>query len=116
MTGRGQGVVVHVDAGTANAAMGMHNLFRNRIPVLLLAGTAPFTSFGELTGSRDTYVHFIQQPMDQGSIVRPYSKWEYTLPSGVTVKETLRRAATIMHSEPKGPVYLMLPRETLTQE
>lgn len=115
MTGRGQGVLVHVDAGTANAAMAMHNLYRNRLPVLLMAGTAPFTSFGELTGSRDTYVHFIQQPMDQASIVRPYVKWEYTLPAGITAKETLRRAHTIMQSEPKGPAYLMLPREILTQ-
>jgi acetolactate synthase-1/2/3 large subunit len=115
MTGRGQAVLVHVDAGTANAALGMHNLFRNRIPVLLIAGSAPFTSFGELEGSRDTYVHFIQQPFDQGSLVRPYVKWEYTLPSGVTSKEILRRAHTIMQSEPAGPVYLMLPREILTQ-
>ena len=87
MTGRGQAVLVHVDAGTANAALGMHNLFRSRIPVLLIAGSAPFTSFGELEGSRDTYVHFIQQPFDQGSLVRPYVKWEYTLPSGITSKE-----------------------------
>ena len=115
MTGRGQAVLVHVDAGTANAALGMHNLFRNRIPVLLIAGSAPFTSFGELEGSRDTYVHFIQQPFDQASLVRPYVKWEYTLPSGVTTKEILRRAHTIMHSEPTGPVYLMLPREILTE-
>jgi acetolactate synthase-1/2/3 large subunit len=116
MTGRGQAVLVHVDAGTANAALGMHNLFRNRIPVLLIAGSAPFTSFGELEGSRDTYVHFIQQPFDQGSLVRPYVKWEYTLPSGVTSKEILRRAHTVMQSEPAGPVYLMLPREILTEQ
>jgi acetolactate synthase-1/2/3 large subunit len=115
ITGRGQAVLVHVDAGTANAALGMHNLFRNRIPVLLIAGSAPFTSFGELEGTRDTYVHFIQQPFDQGSLVRPYVKWEYTLPSGVTTKEILRRAHTIMQSEPTGPVYLMLPREILTE-
>jgi acetolactate synthase I/II/III large subunit len=115
MTGRGQAVLVHVDAGTANAALGMHNLFRNRIPVLLIAGSAPFTSFGELEGSRDTYVHFIQQPFDQASLVRPYVKWEYLLPSGVTTKEVLRRAHTIMQSEPTGPVYLMLPREILTE-
>jgi acetolactate synthase-1/2/3 large subunit len=115
MTGKGQAVLVHVDAGTANAALGMHNLFRNRVPVLLIAGSAPFTSFGELEGSRDTYVHFIQQPFDQGSLIRPYVKWEYTLPSGITSKEILRRAHTIMQSEPAGPVYLMLPREVLTQ-
>jgi acetolactate synthase I/II/III large subunit len=116
MTGRGQAVLVHVDAGTANAALGMHNLFRSRIPVLLIAGSAPFTSFGELEGTRDTYVHFIQQPFDQGGLVRPYVKWEYTLPSGITSKEILRRAHSIMHSEPKGPVYLMLPREILTEK
>lgn len=115
ITGRGQAVLVHVDAGTANAALGMHNLFRNRVPALLIAGSAPFTSHGELVGSRDTYVHFIQQPFDQGSLVRPYVKWEYSLVSGVTTKEVLRRAHTIMQSEPKGPVYLMLPREVLTQ-
>jgi acetolactate synthase-1/2/3 large subunit len=116
VTGRGQAVLVHVDAGTANAALGMHNLFRSRIPALLIAGSAPFTSFGELEGTRDTYVHFVQQPFDQASLVRPYVKWEYTLPSGVTTKEILRRAHSIMHSEPKGPVYLMLPREILTEK
>ena len=44
-TGRGQAVLVHVDAGTANAAMALHNLFRARIAVLLLAGRAPATTF-----------------------------------------------------------------------
>ena len=41
LTGRGQGVLVHVDAGTANAAMGLHNLMRGRLPVMLMAGRAP---------------------------------------------------------------------------
>src|SRR3954463_3358476 len=115
VTGRGQGVLVHVDVGTANTSNAMHNLYRSRIPVLLMAGKAPFTAHGELTGSRDNYVHFVQEPFDQGALVRPYMKWEWTLPSGVVVKEALRRAHTVMQSEPKGPVYLMLPREILTE-
>jgi acetolactate synthase I/II/III large subunit len=115
VTGRGQGVVVHVDVGTANAANAMHNLFRSRLPVLLMAGRAPFTSRNELVGTRDTHVHWVQEPFDQASLVRPYLKWEWTLPSGVVVKETLRRAHSIMQSEPRGPVYLMMQRETLTQ-
>ncbi|HEY4737536.1 MAG TPA: thiamine pyrophosphate-requiring protein [Xanthobacteraceae bacterium] len=115
VTGRGQGVLVHVDVGTANTANGMHNLFRSRLPVLLMAGKAPYTVNDELVGSRDTYVHFVQEPFDQASLVRPYLKWEWTLPSGVVVKEALRRAASIMQSEPCGPVYLMMQRETLTQ-
>src|SRR5271156_1648889 len=114
-TGRGQGVLVHVDVGTANSANGMHNLFRSRLPVLLMAGKAPYTVNDELVGSRDTYVHFVQEPFDQASLVRPYLKWEWTLPSGVVVKEALRRAYSIMQSEPRGPVYLMMQRETLTQ-
>ena len=114
-TGRGQGVLVHVDAGTANAAMALHNLYRGRIPVLLMAGRSPHTLHGELAGSRDTYVHFVQEPFDQAGLVRPYVKWEYTLPTGVVAKEALRRAHTVMQSDPKGPVYMMLPRETLAE-
>jgi acetolactate synthase-1/2/3 large subunit len=115
VTGRGQGVMVHVDAGTANAAMGLHNMFRSRLPVLLMAGRSPFTLRGELPGSRDNYIHFVQDPFDIGSLVRPYVKWEYSLPSGVVAKEVLRRAHAVMHSDPPGPVYLTLPRETLAE-
>jgi acetolactate synthase-1/2/3 large subunit len=114
-TGRGQGVMVHVDSGTANAAMALHNICRARIPVLLMAGRAPYTTRGELLGTRDTYVHFIQEPFDQAALVRPYTKWEYNLPSGVVAKEALRRAHTVMMSDPKGPVYMTFPRETLTE-
>jgi acetolactate synthase-1/2/3 large subunit len=115
-TGKGQAVLVHVDAGTANACMAIQNMFRYRLPVMLFAGRAPFTLHGELTGSRDTYVHFVQDPFDIASIVRPYVKWEYSLPSGVVVKEALARAAAFMHSDPPGPVYMMLPRETLAEQ
>lgn len=112
-TGRGQGVLVHVDAGTANSAMALHNLFRARIPVLLMAGKAPFSTNGELKGGRDSFVHFIQEPYDQGSVVRPYVKWEYTLPAPELTHEVVARAHTVMHSDPMGPTYLMLPREVL---
>jgi acetolactate synthase-1/2/3 large subunit len=115
-TGRGQAVLVHVDAGTANACMAIQNLFRYRLPVMLFAGRAPYTLHGERPGSRDTYVHFVQDPFDIASIVRPYVKWEYSLPSGIVVKEALARASAFAHSDPPGPVYMMLPRETLAEQ
>jgi acetolactate synthase I/II/III large subunit len=115
-TGRGQAVLVHVDAGTANACMAIQNMFRYRLAVMLFAGRAPHTLHGELTGSRDTYVHFVQDPFDIASIVRPYVKWEYSLPSGVVVKEALARASAFAQSDPPGPVYMMLPRETLAEQ
>ena len=115
LTGRGQGVLVHVDAGTANAAMGLHNLMRGRLPVMLMAGRAPYALHGELPGARDNYVHYVQDLFDMGSLVRPYVKWEYNLPSGVVAKEVIRRGHTLMQSDPPGPVYLTLPRETLAE-
>ncbi|MBI4290474.1 MAG: acetolactate synthase, partial [Betaproteobacteria bacterium] len=115
VTGRGQAVMVHVDSGTTNAAMGMHNARRGKVPLILMAGRAPYTVRGELPGSRDNYVHFIQEPFDQAAIVRNYSKWEWTLPSGVIAKEVLRRMHSVVHSDPPGPAYLMLPREVLAQ-
>ena len=112
-TGRGQAVLVHVDAGTANATMGLHNLCRTRIPVLLIAGRAPMTTFDDVTGGRDTYVHFIQEPFDQASVVRPYVKWEYNLAWPSMAHEVVSRAGAVMQSDPTGPVYLTLPREVL---
>ena len=58
----------------------------------------------------------MQDPFDIASIVRPYVKWEYSLPSGVVVKEALARASAFAQSDPPGPVYMMLPRETLAEE
>lgn len=116
VTGKGQLVMVHVDSGTANSAMGMHNMFRSRVPVMLMAGKAPYTVRGELPGSRDNYVHFVQDPFDIASLVRPYVKWDYNLHTGVNAKEVLRRAHTVMQSDPPGPVYLTLPREVLAEE
>src|ERR1700748_3507436 len=115
-TGKCQAVLGHVDAGTANACMAIQTLCRYRLPVMLFAGRAPHTLHGELVGSRDTYVHFVQDPFDIASIVRPYVKWEYSLPSGIVVKEALARASAFAHSDPPGPVYMMLPRETLAEE
>src|SRR6266513_1787270 len=91
-TGRGQAVMVHVDAGTANSAMAMHNARRGRLPLVLMAGKAPYTVRGELPGSRDNYVHFIQEPFDQSGIVRPYAKWECMLPRE-TLTQTWDEAA-----------------------
>lgn len=116
ITGRAQAVLVHVDVGSANAALGLHNLFRRRTPVLLLAGRAPVTLHGEMPGSRDHYVHYMQDPFDIASLVRPFVKWEYDLATGINVKEVMRRMHAVAHSAPAGPVYLTMAREVLAQD
>jgi len=116
VTGRAQAVLVHVDVGSANAALGLHNLFRRRTPLLLLAGRAPVTLHGEMPGSRDHYVHYMQDPFDIASLVRPFVKWEYDLAQGINVKEVLRRMHSVAQSAPAGPAYLTMTREVLAQD
>jgi acetolactate synthase-1/2/3 large subunit len=94
---------------------GHAQLFRGRLPVFLMAGRSPYTLHGNCR-ARAIYVHFVQDPYDIGSLVRPYVKWEYTLASGVVTKEVLRRGHAMMQSDPAGPVYLTLPRETLAAQ
>lgn len=114
-TGRCQAVLVHVDAGTANAAMGLHNLARMHLPVLLLAGRAPYSSASGLCGERNSYINFVQEPFDQGSLVRPYVKWEYHLPAAAVAAEAVGRGLERANAVPAGPVYLTAARETLAE-
>ena len=95
-------------------AMACTTCFVSRLPVLLLAGRAPYTLHGELTGSRDTYVHFVQDPFDLASLVRPYVKWEYTCPRH-GVKEALARAAHCDAQRIAWAGLHVLPRETLAE-
>lgn len=53
VTGRPAAVLVHVECGTLGLAGAVHNVSKGRIPVMILAGTVPFTQDGELKGSRN---------------------------------------------------------------
>jgi len=63
--------------------MAMHNARRGRLPLVLMAGKAPYTVRGELPGSRDNYVHFHPGALRPVGDRAAYVKWEWTLPSGV---------------------------------
>ncbi|HEY7840249.1 MAG TPA: thiamine pyrophosphate-requiring protein [Gammaproteobacteria bacterium] len=105
-------VMVHVTVGTANALCGIMNAARDNVPVLLMAGHTPNTETGH-AGSRSVGIHWGQDSFDQGGIVREYVKWDYELRAGQSVETIVNRALDIAMSEPRGPVYLTLPREVL---
>jgi acetolactate synthase I/II/III large subunit len=50
---------------------------------------------------------------DQGGLVREFVKWDFELRTGQPVESVVDRALDIAMSEPRGPVYLTLPREVL---
>ena len=106
------GVMVHVTVGTANALCGLMNVSRENIPVFLAAGRSPATETGH-PASRNGTVHWGQETFDQGGMVREYVKWDYELRAGQPVDAVVGRALDIAMSEPRGPVYLTLPREVL---
>jgi acetolactate synthase-1/2/3 large subunit len=112
-SGRPQLCMVHVNVGTANAMCGLMNAWRGNLPVLFSSGRTPWAEQGGKTGQRSGEIHWPQEMRDQGQMVREIVKWDYELRSADVLESTVDRALNITMSEPKGPVYLTLPREVL---
>lgn len=115
VTGEPQAVVVHVDSGTQNVGGMVNNAMRGRVPVLVFAGTVPYTQDGELPGSRTEFIQWIQDVRDQRGILRNYVKYDNELRTGRNVKQLVHRALQIARSEPAGPVYLTGAREVMEE-
>lgn len=111
-TGKPAAVMVHVTVGTANALCGLMNASRDNAPILLMAGRTPSTEKGHI-GSRNASIHWGQDSFDQGGMLREYVKWDYELRPGQPPEEIVGRALDIAMTEPRGPVYLCMPREVL---
>jgi len=105
-------VMVHVSVGTANMVCGAINAARENVAILLTAGRSPLTESG-LPGARDGYIHWAQEMYDQAGMLREVVKWDYELRNGEQLATVVDRALAIAASEPRGPVYLSLPREVI---
>jgi acetolactate synthase-1/2/3 large subunit len=116
ITGRAQAVLVHVDCGTQAMAGAIHNVAKCRVPVLIFAGASPYTQEGELKGSRNEFIHWLQDVPDQRGILRGYMKYENELRTGRNIKQMIHRALQIASSDPQGPAYLMAAREVFEEE
>jgi acetolactate synthase I/II/III large subunit len=113
IAGKPAAVMVHVTVGTGNTINGLMNAARDNVPILLAAGRTPITETGHMA-SRNRPIHWGQESFDQGGMVREFTKWDYELRSGQPVGAIVDRALDIAMSEPRGPVYLTLPREVLS--
>ena len=113
VSGQPQAVIIHVDCGTQALAGAVHNAMRARVPVLIFAGAAPFTQEGELLGSRNEFIHWLQDVRDQRGILRDYMKYDVELRTGRNIKQMTWRALQMATSAPAGPVYLMGAREVI---
>ncbi|MGP0091885.1 MAG: thiamine pyrophosphate-requiring protein [Xanthobacteraceae bacterium] len=112
MNGRAQAVMVHVNVGTANTINNITNLSRDRAPVILAAGRTPVTESGTF-GSRSRPIHWAQEMFDQAGMLRELVKWDYELRVPAQVNDVVSRACEVAMTSPRGPVYMVLPREPL---
>lgn len=116
ITGRPQMVLVHVDVGTEQIGGAIHNARRGQIGMLICAGRAPVRVDYQGRGARASYIHWIQEQLDQHGIVRNYTKWDYELREAADPNQIVQRALQIAASEPPGPVYMTLPVESLLSQ
>jgi acetolactate synthase I/II/III large subunit len=112
MTGRPQAVMVHVNVGTANTLNNVINLSRDRVPLILAAGRTPITEHGTF-GSRSRPIHWAQEMFDQAGMLREVVKWDYELRAPDQIGDVVSRAHEVAMTSPRGPVYMVLPREPL---
>src|SRR5438105_8968475 len=107
-----EATAVHVDVGSLNYGGAIHTAWRGNYPVLITAGAGPRAYPGSIPGSRNSAVQWVQEPRDQGAIVRQYTKLDHRLEHQDNPGLIVSRLLQVAMSEPKGPVYLTIPRET----
>jgi len=113
MTGQPQAVMVHVNVGTANTINNITNASRDRVPMILCAGRTPITEKGSF-GSRSRPIHWAQEMFDQAGMLREMVKWDYELRQPGQIGDVVARGVEVAMAHPRGPVYLVLPREPLS--
>jgi acetolactate synthase-1/2/3 large subunit len=116
LSGQAQAVIVHVECGTQALAGAVHNAAKGRAPVFIFAGLSPFTQEGELPGSRNEFIQWIQDVPDQRGIVRGYVKYENEFRTAANIPQITFRAMQFAHSDPQGPVYVTGAREVMEAE
>jgi acetolactate synthase-1/2/3 large subunit len=112
-TGHPQAVMVHVNVGTGNTLNNLINLSRDRVPLILAAGRTPVTEKGAF-GSRSRQIHWGQEMFDQAGMLREVVKWDYELRMPGQIADVVARAHEVAMTTPRGPVYIVLPREPLS--
>ena len=112
VTGQPAASAAHVDVGTFNYGAALHTAWRGSYPVLITSGAGPRAFGGSMPGARDNAVQWLQEPRDQGEILRQYTKLDHRLEHQDNPGLMVSRLLQVAMSEPKGPVFLTVPRES----
>ncbi|MDH3229490.1 MAG: thiamine pyrophosphate-binding protein [Alphaproteobacteria bacterium] len=103
VTDRAMAVAVHSNVGLMHASMAIFNAWCDRAPVLVIGATGPMDA-----KQRRPWIEWIHTTIDQGGLVRGYTKWDDQPGSAEAAVESIRRATMLANTRPSGPVYVNL--------
>tara|TARA_B110000503_G_scaffold123536_1_gene189232 strand:+ start:3609 stop:5366 length:1758 start_codon:yes stop_codon:yes gene_type:complete len=103
VTDRALAVAVHSNVGLMHASMGIFNAWCDRTPMLVIGATGPLDA-----SKRRPWIEWIHTTMDQGGLVRDYTKWDDQPGSPEAAVESIRRGVMLSNTRPSGPVYVNL--------
>jgi thiamine pyrophosphate-dependent acetolactate synthase large subunit-like protein len=100
---RPMGVILHSNVGLMHGSMGIFNAWCDRVPMMVFGATGPIDAH-----KRRPWIDWIHTTVDQGALVRNFTKWDDQPASAPAAVEAIARAAQITDTAPKGPVYVSL--------
>ena len=103
ITDRALAVAVHSNVGLMHASMGIFNAWCDRMPMLVIGATGPVDAV-----KRRPSIDWIHTTIDQGGLVRGFTKWDDQPGSAEAAVESIRRGAILANARPGGPVYVCL--------
>jgi len=106
ISGRPQVVLVHAELGTQQVGGAIQQAWWGRIPLILCAANM-------VSPER---LNWKEEPYDPGAMVRNCVKWDHQVGRNESFYEALNQAFQVADSDPKGPVYLCYPVDTLLKK
>jgi acetolactate synthase-1/2/3 large subunit len=103
ITDKALAVAVHSNVGLMHASMGIFNAWCDRTPMVLLGATGPVDA-----KKRRPWIEWIHTTIDQGGMVRGFTKWDDQPGSAEAAVDAIRRAVILANARPAGPVYVNL--------
>lgn len=103
VTGKAMAAIAHSNVGLMHATMAIFNAWCDRMPIVVLGATGPLDA-----ARRRPWIEWIHTSIDQGALVRNYTKWDDQPGSALAAREAIFRADWLANTTPKGPVYVNL--------
>ncbi len=115
-SGKLPAVMVHTTVGSLHASMALRAALHEGVPMVVFAGES--IAFGETTGF-DPGSHWLGQLTDisgPAKLMENSVKWSFGVNSKAVLPATIQRACQLAMAPPRGPVFISLPMEFLSDK